>query len=185
MRGLFQGSLFQEKCSFRSLRLQRQNKTHLPNRPCPTSPARRGHRNLACPADQAALTRAPHLTQETFRSECPDHLVPLWRATSRSCGPILKIKHQKYGPGKSLLPSLHLKSNSMPPKHSEVIPNSISLSKGIVPMERNDMLLKEFKRIVSLKWQMQCPDLELTHLWLERKGGGGAHWRSYLDTNLV
>lgn len=39
-------------------------------------------------------------------------------------------------------------------------------------MKRNDMLPKEFKRIVSLKWQMQCSYLELTHLWLEQKGGG-------------
>lgn len=121
MQGLFQGSLFQDKCSSRSLRLQRQNKTHLTksmcfSRACPASPAMWGHRNLACPADQAALTHAPHPTQETFCNECPDHVVPLLRATSRSCGPILKIKHQKYGPGKSLLPSLHLKSNSMPPQ---------------------------------------------------------------------
>lgn len=58
-----------------------------------------------------------------------------------------------------------------PPKHSEVTPNSISLSKGNMPMKRNDTLLNEFKRIVSLKWQMQCSYLELTHLWLEQKGG--------------
>lgn len=72
----------------------------------------------------------------------------------------------------------------MPPsKHSEVTPNSISLPKGNMPMKRNDVLLNECKRIVSLKWQMQYSFLELARLWLEQKGGrkvkkhtGTANW---------